>query len=111
MAHISEEEFQCRLEEFFRDEYRGMAVSIERQKWLSGISGYADFWIELPEVTLAVEVENDTGSIRPGCAQAMEYASADSDAVPVLCVPEGHTESKVVEIFRGRGVLIKEFKL
>ena len=36
----------------------------------------------------------------------MEYAAFSPTAVPVVCVPVGHADQEVVDLFEGRGVLV-----
>lgn len=110
MTHEAESTFEDDVERYLYDEFGESAEWIDDNVWLPGTSGYADFWVEFSDMAYAIEVENDADSIRPGCAQAMEYASPKNhyNAVPVVIVPEGHNEAAVTETFRGYGVIIIE---
>jgi len=63
--------------------------AVEHERYLDGTGGYADYWVDLGVVTLAIEVENDADSVRSGVAQALEYAQNDDRALPAVITPEG----------------------
>jgi len=76
------------------------ADAVEHEKYLDGTSAYADYWVNLGVVILAIEVENDADSVRSGVAQALEYAQNDDRAVAVVITPEGHVEQAQADQLR-----------
>lgn len=98
MTHVSEAHFTHHVDRYLRALFGDGTV--ERQKWLPGTTAYADFWVDLGIVVLAIEVENDADSVRNGVAQAFEYAANDPRAVPVVLVPSGHVEAAQVDALR-----------
>lgn len=108
MPHSQDSEASFRddvVEPWLRE--RHPDAEIDEEHWVSETGAFADYWVDLDTVILAVEVGND-GSIRDECAQAFEYAGNDDRAVPVVIVPEGHSEPAVVQLFRALGVVIHE---
>jgi len=76
------------------------AEAVEDEKYLDGTGAYADYWVDLDVVILAIEVENDADSVRSGVAQALEYAQNDDRALPALITPEGHVEQAQADQLR-----------
>lgn len=98
MTHESEREYADAVEEHLVDLFGRRAV--DREHYVSDTGAFADFWVDLGVVILAVEVENDEDSVRPGVAQALEYALNDPRAVPVVVTPPGHVEDAQVQAMR-----------
>jgi len=96
---ISEDEFHDRVVgPRLRDRFGADAV--EHEKYLDGTGAFADYWVDLDVVVLAVEVENDADAVRSGVAQALEYAQNDDRAVPVVITPEGRVEQAQADQLR-----------
>lgn len=98
MTHADEADFAPQVEAWLVDTFGDDAV--ESGKWLSRTTCYADFWVDTGVVILAIEVENDAGSIRDGVGQALEYAQNDPRAVPVVITPVGHADDDQADALR-----------
>lgn len=98
MTHLSEAAFVESLQERFERQFG--ADAIEREYWCDDTGCFADFWVDVGDLILAIEVENDEDSVRSGVAQALEYAANDPRAVPVVYVPAGHVERAQVQALR-----------
>lgn len=106
--HESEAEFDDHVIEWFRTEYGEGAV--ETQHWQPGPDWRPDLIVDCAWCRLFVEIENDADSVRPGLAQAMGYAGADTVAgVPMVVTPAGHLDPTRADRLRTHGVLIREF--
>lgn len=89
MTHETERTFHDRVVDELRERYG--AGRVETNKHLQASGRYADIWVDLEPVALAIEVENDADSVRPGVAQALFYAHV-TGADPVLVIPAGHVD-------------------
>jgi len=74
--------------------------AVEHEKYLDGTTAFADYWVDLGVVVLAIEVKNDADAVRSGVAQALEYAQNDDRAVPVVVTPEGQVEQAQADQLR-----------
>jgi hypothetical protein len=89
-THEPEDSFTDRIERQYRDRYGDDAV--ERDRYLDETGRYCDLWVQTPDVTLAIEVENDAESVITGVGQTELYAAHDPRAVPVVIVPDDHID-------------------
>lgn len=105
MTHESERTYHERVREYLVEQYG--EENVESTKYLDETGRFADFWVEGPVVTLAVEVENDWEAVSKGIGQATLYSAHDDDAVPVVIVPPGHVEYPEVEMLRERIAIIE----
>lgn len=108
MTHVDENAFQMAVKEHLVEQHGKENVVHEPTIRLpDGSVRYPDFWVHVGDVRLAIEVENDAGSIRAGTAQAREYAKSDPRAVPVVYVPESHTQNAAVDFWRDEMPIIE----
>lgn len=106
MTHLDEDEFRDRVAAWYRD--RDMRVATE--VYQPGPYWFADIVVTGDDITRYIEVENDADSIRAGVGQAIGYAGADPNGVPMVVVPNGHTESPDVQRLRqGSRVIVRAF--
>lgn len=96
---ISEAEFHDRVVTP-RLQSRFGADAVEHEQYLEETTAYADYWVDLGVVILAIEVENDADSVRSGVAQALEYAQNDDRAVPLVITVEGHVDAAQADQLR-----------
>lgn len=105
MAHESERTFSERVREYLVEHYG--EENVESQVYLDETGRFADFWVDGPVVSLAVEVENDWEAASKGIGQALLYGAHDDDAVPVVILPKGHVDYPEVEMLRERIAIIE----
>lgn len=103
-THEPEDTFTDKIERLYRDRYGDDAV--ERNRYLDETGRYCDLWVQTPDVTLAVEVENDADSIITGVGQTELYAAHSPRAVPVVIVPDGHVDQPEWEFYRERSPVV-----
>lgn len=106
MTHESERTFHDRV--VVELEQRYGAANVETDKYLQASGRYADVWVDIEPIALAIEIENDWESVATGVGQALLYAQHDARAVPVVIVPPGHVESPERELL-ARYLPIVEF--
>jgi len=98
MTDITEQQFSNYVEELLAA-YFGKQ-NVERQKYFSETNRFADFWVETPLVTLAIEVDNDFDGMIKGVGQSMLYAGHSLNAVPIVIIPEDHAEYPEINMLR-----------
>lgn len=89
MTHISEADFQDRVESILVEFYGPERVTPE---YVFDTGRRADFLVDAGLTTLAIEVENDAASVVEGVGQAILYANHDPSrlSTPLVVVPDGH---------------------
>ena len=78
------------------------AENIEQEVYLDNSGRYADFWVDLGQFAIAVEVENDWEASVKGVGQAMLYAKHEQNVWPLVVVPKGHIEQPEFDYLRER---------
>lgn len=109
VTHEPEFDFVDYVEEWFRHRYG--AENVEREHYQPMPNWYCDLRVDTGYATLYIEVENDSGSIRSGIAQALGYAAEDQTAgVPMVVTPRGHINNEKIERLRQSStVVVREF--
>lgn len=103
-THEPEDSFTDTIESLYRDRYGEDAV--ERDKYLDETGRYCDLWVDTPDVTLAIEVENDAESVITGVGQVELYAAHSPRAVGVVIVPDDHIDVVEWEFYRERSPVV-----
>lgn len=85
MTHISEPEYMDLLEPKLKEWYG--EENVEREEYMPD-GRIADFLVETPLVSLAIEVENDEEDAIAGTMQAVLYADHEKEWAPVVILPE-----------------------
>lgn len=106
MTHESERTFHLRVLAYLIDKYG--RENVKSEKFLRDTYTFCDVWVDDGFVKLAIEIENDAPSVREGVGQALEYAGNETNAHPMVVVPEGHTHDERVAALRKQGVVVKE---
>lgn len=109
MTHVFEHEIEPRVAEWFEQEYGETCV--ETQVYQPETQWYCDIVVDVGFGRLYIEVENDSGSVRSGIAQALGYAAQDSVAgIPMVVTPVGHLDrTRVDRLRQNTGCLVREF--
>lgn len=98
MSHEDEAPFQDRVVEYLENEYG--AENVEENKYLPDPYRFCDIWVEGALFDYAIEVENSFDGVIEGVGQSLIYAAEEENAVPVVVVPDGHTEEPEVSSIR-----------
>lgn len=107
MSHIGERRFTDEyVIPYIREAHPD--ATIQTEYYISDPRGFADLWVSLGTHHLACEVGNNDSSIRDESAQAVQYAGDFPHALPAVFVPDDHGDTAAMEIWRSRGVLIRE---
>lgn len=105
MSDRTEKTFHEQVREYLIDEYGN--ENIEHEKYLEETGRYADFWIDGPLMSLAVEVENDWEAVMKGIGQSILYAAHEQSTAPVVVVPKGHVEYPEVQMLREKVTIVE----
>lgn len=90
MVHEPESEYTENVAEWLEDTFG--EENVEANRYLEATGRYADYWVDLGAVSIAVEVENDWEAAIKGVGQASLYAAHAENVWPLVVLPTGHVD-------------------
>lgn len=109
--HTPENTFDRAVERFLCDAFDATDEQLAYQPRLSETYRMPDFLVQLPDVTFAVEVENDFEAAFEGVGQAICYAGHFEHGVPVVVLPEGHVEQPEYDLLRQQAESVQFYEV
>lgn len=98
MTHESEHDFTDRVGHYLEGMFG--EDNVFGNLYLKETGRYADWWVDLDVVILAIEVENDWEAAIKGVGQAILYSKHSEKAIPLVIIPPGHIEEPEATMLR-----------